>query len=116
MATITVRVSINSKDKPYVTDQEETSCESNLSVYVPVPTGETRFIEIASNNVYGLASTTYTITESSIVSTLITGNINNGTPELNTVFSSSYIKVSVSSGQPIYYSRGITRQHTENIC
>jgi hypothetical protein len=116
MATLTIRVTVISKDLPYTTDQEETSCLSTLSVFVPVPSGQTRFIEIASSDVYGIASTSYTINEGSIITIELTGSINQGDPSQNTIFSSSYIKVSIASGQPIYYSKGITRQHTGNIC
>ena len=115
MALFKINVTNSVSDKPYTVDSVNDNCQTLLSVFVPVASGQTRSIEIVSNNAYGSLSQTYTINTSQIVTVTIDGEIST-TPSLNNIFSSSYIRVSLTSSSSPYYSKGITRQHAINVC
>jgi hypothetical protein len=117
MATMTITVKsepsvdLIPKAGPTTTNQ----CQTQRSVFIPVPAGESRFIsEIYSPGSSG-TSQTQTITSDTTIVLTLDGIIDDQFPE-NNEFYSAYLRVSMSASDPFFYTTGITRECTSNIC
>jgi len=115
MATFTLTVKSNTpkEAKPIVLSQEDNNCLTSKVVRVPVPVGQTRYVRLVYSGVSGNLTETISATTDY---TLIIDRARSLTESLNTEFSTGYIRVALSSGDSDFYSTGITRYHTINIC
>lgn len=95
---------------------EINNCERTRVIRVPVPPGESRYIQYFVSGIGSTGQQNYTdtITTTTDVQLILTGCIDPN-PALNIYFSSAYLWVSLTASDPVYYQTGITRQHTENF-
>ena len=115
MATFTIRVNSNiiKSAMPKILSEEDNSCFTNKVVRVFVPVGQTRYVRVVYSGVSGNITETINVDTDY---TIIIDGARSLTESLNTQFSTGYIRVSLSSLDADFYSTGITRQHTNNIC
>lgn len=112
--SITVKASVSKSEMPYSANSFSNSCQTSITIRVPVPTGESRYILIDYNNDIA-NNASYTITEETDITLTLTGAISND-ESLNTVFSRANIQVKLTSSSPSYYTKQIVRTHSENEC
>lgn len=112
--TIRVKTDVSISNKPFVKSQSTNDCTTEQTITVPVPSGQTRYIQVDYNN-SSASSYVNTINSTTDINLILDGSISNQT-NLNTEFSSVTLRVSLTSNSEIYYSKQLTRTHTGNIC
>jgi hypothetical protein len=106
--TINVQSGVTKDQTPRVLSTTNTTCDTTKTIRVPVPVGETRYIqEIYSPNAVGGSSQTYTINTTTDITLTLEGQVDAN--EANNAFYSAYLRVSISALSEIYYTSGITR-------
>jgi hypothetical protein len=111
--TVTVRSTSPKQAQPIVLSQQDNSCLTDKVIRVFVPVGQSRYVSIIYSGIGGSYNETITDTTDY---TLLIDRARSSDPLLNNQFSTGYIRVAISSGNSFFYTTGITRNHTINIC
>lgn len=114
---ITVTENTSSSNQPIVISSIIDSCESNVEIEIPVPSGQSRYVKVVSSgngSVVPLDIAEIITSNNTYLLSLI-GLITE--PEsLNTEFAEVTLTVALTATSEIYYSKKITRTHTGVNC
>lgn len=118
MATFTMNVTdtVPKSGQPYLVASSLTddSCETRATIFVPVPVGQSRYVDITY--IGGGSSSTSTISADDTFTLLLNFGLRSTTTSLNTNFTLAVINVRLTAGSSIFYSYQITRTDTGVPC
>lgn len=116
MATFTMTVTTNvaTDTKPYVIPGSEidNNCTTSIDIFVPVPSGETRYIEVFSEGLFVTPPYNNTISSDLLIHLNIDGQYDGVNANLSVV----NLVVKLTPFANIYYSKQIRREHSSSMC
>ena len=112
--TVNVTQSVSGDNRPYTETVRFDSCQKDIDLYVPCPSGESRYVVITSVNTssgtYVSSGSPYTfaITADATYDLTINDDSGKATGEL----SSFFVEVSLTVSTPVFYTLYIPHYHT----
>lgn len=111
---MTVTTNVARDTKPYIIPgtEMENDCITQVDIYIPVPPGETRYVEIISEGLFVTPATTFTIPSDTIINIHMEGKYDNYNSEISLVA----LRVKLNSSTAAYYSKMLRRRHSSSTC